>query len=257
MKGLPIVFRELEVAYGAALILRGVSASIRPGALTALIGSNGSGKSTLLRTLAGLLPYKGLLTLNEQELSSVPRRELGKRVGVVPQQARMAAPFTVYEAVSLGRLPYRGLTSELSDEDDKRIQDAVVLAGVEHLLFREANRLSGGETQQVLLATVLAQNPPVLLLDEPTSALDPRRTIRTFALLRRLAAEGRTVIAAVHDVNLAVAFADDFLALKDGELLFGGSAAQLDGKMLEELYETPFMSYASEEGGIAWHAFTD
>jgi iron complex transport system ATP-binding protein len=173
---------------------------------------------------------------------------------MVPQQVRMTAPFTVYDAVALGRLPFQGTRAE----DDRLILDAIARADLEHLLLRQVTRLSAGEAQRVLLATVLAQNPPVLLLDEPTSALDPGQTARVFALLRRLADSEKTVVAAVHDVNLAVAYADVFFALKrreDGISWISPAEAveKLDGEVLERIYDTPFDSYVSGKGEKVWH----
>ncbi|MDR3265437.1 MAG: ABC transporter ATP-binding protein [Synergistaceae bacterium] len=246
MKGLSYAFSDLSAGYDGTPVLRGLRGIIRPGLLTALIGPNGSGKSTFLRALAGLLPFRGTLRLGERDLSRVPRGELGRLVGVVPQQVRMASPFTVHEAVSLGRLPHQGLTARRSEEDGERVLNAVARSDVEHLLLRPVTRLSGGETQRVMLATVLAQDPPVMLLDEPASAQDPLRTARVFSLLRDLAAEGRTVIAALHDVNLAVTFADAFLAMKDGRIAFDAPIARLDGEILQDIYGAPFEAYLSE-----------
>ena len=246
-------FFGLFAGYGSIPVLHELRGMIRPGTFTALIGPNGSGKSTLLRVLSHLLPYKGSLKLDGRELSHIPRRELGRLVGVVPQQVRMAAPFSVYEAIALGRLPHQGLMTRPSTEDDRLILDAASHTDLEQLLFRIVTRLSGGETQRVLLATVLAQDPLIFLLDEPSSALDPYQTVKVFSLLKRMVGKGKTVVAAVHDVNLAVAFADVFLGMKDGRILFDASVQEMSEVVLEELYETPFESYTSESGGKVWH----
>ncbi|MDR3231504.1 MAG: ABC transporter ATP-binding protein [Synergistaceae bacterium] len=253
MNGLAYTFSGLSAGYNGTPVLRDLSGVVRPGLLTALIGPNGGGKSTFLRALSGLLPFRGTLRLGERDLSRVSRREMGRLVGVVPQQVRMGAPFTVHEAVALGRLPHQGLTTRRSEEDEERVLRAVARSDVEHLLLRPVTRLSGGETQRVMLATVLAQDPPVMLLDEPVSAQDPLRTARVLSLLRDLAAEGRTVVAALHDVNLAVAFADAFLAMKDGRVAFAAPISELDGEVLGELYDAPFEAYLSERGDRTWH----
>jgi iron complex transport system ATP-binding protein len=258
-----IRFSELGAGYGTASVLRDFCGAIQPGKLTALIGPNGSGKSTLLRTFAGLLPYKGSLTLEAgpeaREVFRIPRRELGRLVGMVPQQVRVAAPFTVYDAVALGRLPFGGT----GPEDDRLILDAIARADLEYLMLRKVTHLSAGEAQRVLLATVLAQDPPVLLLDEPSSALDPRQTTRVFSLLRHLADSGKTVIAAVHDVNLAVVYADVFVALKksmgeestrnDEGFPLTAPVEQLDGDVLNRIYDAPFDPYVSHKGAKVWH----
>jgi iron complex transport system ATP-binding protein len=271
-----IRFSELETGYGATSVLRNFCGVIQPGKLTALIGPNGSGKSTLLRTLAGLLPYKGNLlfeTASEtREVSRIPRREMGRLVGMVPQQARMTAPFTVYDAIALGRLPHeRGRFG--GTEDDRVILEAAARVDVEPLLLRKLTRLSAGEAQRVGLATVLAQDPSVLLLDEPTSAQDPRQTVKVFSLLRQLTDSGKTVIAAVQDVNLAVVYADVFLALKkpagemsirkttkgeesmreNGSFPLTAPIERLDGEVLEQIYDAPFDPYVSPKGAKVWH----
>jgi iron complex transport system ATP-binding protein len=148
------------------------------------------------------------------------------------------------------------------ESDDRIVLDAAAAAGIEHLLFREITRLSGGEAQRVLLATVLVQDPPILLLDEPSSAQDPRQTTRMFSLLRRLAESGKTVVAAVHDVNLAAAFADAFFAMKEGEIVFDAPIEELNEDILERVYDASFEPYTPERGekrektrgGRVWHA---
>jgi len=250
-----IRFSGLDVGYGNGLVLSGLKGSVKPGTLTALIGSNGSGKSTLLRAFAGLLPYGGSLMLNERELSAITRAELGRLVGVVPQHTKITAQFTVYDAVELGRLPHQGLTGtgKPSEADERMVMKAVARTELDHLLLRDVSRLSGGEAQRVSVATVLAQDPPVMLLDEPSSALDPRHTAKVFHLLRELADAGKTLVVAAHDVNLAAGFADFFIAMKNGKILFDAPVEKLDVHVLEQVYDAPFEPYFSDKGEKAWH----
>ena len=248
-----IYFSKLDVGYGDGLVLSGLGGTARPGTLTALIGSNGSGKSTLLRAFAGILPYRGSLALGGRELCGIPSRELGRLVGVVPQQTKMTAQFTVYEAVGLGRLPYQGLSGKSSETDERMIMEAMARTELDHLLLRDVSRLSGGEAQRVCVATVLAQDPPVMLMDEPSSALDHRQTSKVFHLLRELADAGKTVMVSMHDVNLAAGFADFFFAMKNGKILFDAPVGELDGHVLERIYDIPFELYKSEKGEEAWH----
>lgn len=167
------VLDSVSCGYGGKDILSGFSASVERGALTALIGPNGSGKSTLLKLLGGVVGYRGSAELEGRELRSMSRAEFGRAVGFVPQQTKISSPFTVYEVIAMGRLPYCGLFSKLNAEDDAAVLDAAGRAGVSHLLFRRASELSGGEQQRVYIAVALAQDPDIFLLDEPTSALDP------------------------------------------------------------------------------------
>ena len=138
--------------YGGRDILSGFSASVERGALTALIGPNGSGKSTLLKLLGGVVGYRGSAELEGRELRSMSRAEFGRAVGFVPQQTKISSPFTVYEVIAMGRLPYCGLFSKFNAEDDAAVLDAAGRAGVSHLLFRRASELSGGEQQRVYIA---------------------------------------------------------------------------------------------------------
>lgn len=247
-------FEALTASYGERPVLDGLHGEIPSGAMTTLIGPNGSGKSTLLRVLAGLQSYCGALTLDGREARTLSRREFGRRVGVVPQQFRTVYPFSVWEVIGMGRLPYRGLFSRGSAEDEGRIVSAAERMDVAHLLLRRVTALSGGEAQRVLLASVLAQDPPVLLLDEPTSALDPNQAARVFSVLRDLAREGKTIVAAVHDLNAALPFSDAFMALKDGRLTARGPAEALDGAVLQALYGASFLPYRSERGDMLWRA---
>ena len=219
------VLDSVSCGYGGKDILSGFSASVERGALTALIGPNGSGKSTLLKLLGGVVGYRGSAELEGRELRSMSRAEFGRAVGFVPQQTKISSPFTVYEVIAMGRLPYCGLFSKLNAGDDAAVLDAAERAGVSHLLFRRASELSGGEQQRVYIAVALAQDPDIFLLDEPTSALDPSQSVRIFSIL----------------------------ALRGGALASQGAASELDEKVLGPLYGIEFKKYTSEEGGRAWH----
>lgn len=244
---------SVSCGYGGRDVLHGFSARVERGALTALIGPNGGGKSTLLKLLGGIVGYRGKAELSGRELRSMSRAEFGRAVGFVPQQTKISSPFTVYEVIAMGRLPYCGFFSKLSDDDEAAVLRAAQRAGVSHLLFRRASELSGGEQQRVFIAVALAQEPEIFLLDEPTSALDPSQSVRIFSIFRELASEGRTVVVAAHDLNAAIPFSDRFIALRGGELAAEGASSGLDENVLEPLYGVEFKKFLSEEGDTAWH----
>ena len=244
---------SVSCGYAGHDVLCGFSACVERGALTALIGPNGGGKSTLLKLLGGVVGYRGKAELSGRELRSISRAEFGRAVGFVPQQVKISAPFTVYEVIAMGRLPYCGLFSKLSDEDDAAVLRAAERAGISHLLFRRACELSGGEQQRVFIAVALAQEPEIFLLDEPTSALDPSQSVRVFSIFRELADEGRTVVVAAHDLNAAIPFSDRYIALQSGALAAEGASRELDERVLEPLYGVKFKKYISDEGDTAWH----
>lgn len=260
---------NLFAGYRARPVLRNLSGEIKPGRITALLGPNGSGKSTLLGCLAGLLPHEGNLFLrdlpekketgqaapppSEHRVRKLSRRELGLRIGFVPQDPLLRYPFAVYEVILLGRLPHVRSLAGYAEEDRRMAASAASRLGLGDLLSRSVAELSGGERQRVAVAQILAQNPQVLLLDEPSSSLDPRHGAELFALLRETALEGRTVVASVHDVNLAARWCDDVWVLLDGELLAAGSVtAVLREDLLRKAYGVSFARYAGEDG-VVWH----
>ncbi|MCF0247134.1 MAG: ABC transporter ATP-binding protein [Synergistes sp.] len=245
-------FKGLCSGYGSKRIIDNIEGEIAEGRITVLIGPNGCGKSTLLRALGGLGPYEGTLRFKDREVRDISRRDFGRLVGFLPQSIAVKAAFTVYEVISLGRLPYHGALEPMKPEDDEIILESAERAEVGHLLFRTATALSGGERQRVLFAMTLAQRPELFLLDEPTSALDPSHSRSIFSLLRELAASGKSVVAAAHDLNGAISCADDFIALKEGKIAAQGPVSMIDGDILKELYGIDFRRYISLEGEVAW-----
>lgn len=252
--GVSLSFEGLGVSYGRTEILRGISGEFAPGHFVALIGPNGSGKSTLLKALCGLLPYGGSVRLGGRELKGFSRSELGRTIAMLPQKIQMDSSFSVYDLIALGRLPHQKLLARPDAEDDLRVLNAAGVMAIEHILFKNASHLSGGEAQRALMAMVLAQDPDIFLLDEPNSASDIKHSARIFSMLRETAASGRLVVAAVHDVNTALRFADSFVAIKGGEILRAETMEKLDSAILEELYDTPFERFESEDKKCAWHA---
>ena len=246
-------FSGLSSGYGNKKIISNISGKIEYGRITALIGPNGGGKSTLLKTLCGLVDYSGKLGLGKQEVKDISRKDFGRTVGFLPQSISVKSAFTVYEIISMGRLPFHGVLDPMTGHDDEVILESAEQAEVGHLLFRTATELSGGERQRVLFAMTLAQQPNLFLLDEPTSALDPSHSRHIFSLLRRIASEGRSVVTAAHDINGAIYCCDDFIALKEGKIVASGPVSKLDEKILYELYGINFCRYRSEAGDTIWH----
>ena len=243
---------RFSCGYGSKKVIDDISCSIEKGAITALIGPNGSGKSTLLRALGGLSRYEGELSLMGRPVRNIARGEFGKNVGFLRQGISVKAEFSVWEIVSMGRLPFHRPLEPMTKDDDRIVLESAKLAGISHLLFRRASELSGGECQRVLFAVTLAQRPELFLLDEPTSALDPNHTRHIFSLLTKMTREGKSVIAAVHDLNSAISSCDSFIALKDGHIAAQGPIGSLNEEILEKLYGIPFCRYLSKEGNTAW-----
>lgn len=230
---------NIIVELGGREVIKGVSASFQPGALTGVIGANGAGKTTLLRALAGLLPLKsGRITLNGEPIDSFDRRETARRVGYLAQKHEPAFPFRAEETVMMGRYPRQGRLSPETEADRAAVAAALRDVDAAGLASRAINELSGGELQRVLIARTLAAQTPVLLLDEPFANLDVRHCLDILSILRAKASGGRAVVVSAHDLNLAGRFCDELLLLHQGEILAQGDAGSvLTPRLIEKAFE--------------------
>ena len=225
---------------GSPAGVHGVSLSVGSGSLIGVIGPNGSGKTTLLRLLAGFLkPSSGRIQLGNRDLHAFSRRELARRIAVVPQETRLAFDFSVQEIVLMGRFPHLG-PFEMEGRDDVAIAtEAMRATGTLELADRPFVTLSGGEKQRVIIAGALAQAASVMLLDEPSSALDPGYQLEIASLLRGLNADrGVTMVVATHDLNLAAGLCSDLVLLRAGRVLATGPTREvLTRENVRRLYD--------------------
>lgn len=216
----------LAVSLDARPILRDLRFTVETETWTALVGPNGSGKTTLLRTLGGLLPYAGTLTLDGQPVAAWKPRDLARRIAFVRQSPSLAFEFTVEEFVLLGRAPHHGWLEGFTSEDRQRTREALAELDLLDFADRALGTLSGGEQQRVQLAQAIAQEAGVLLLDEPTAHLDVHHQ---FGGMDRVAAltPRRTVIAAFHDLAFAARYADRLLVLDGGRIVADGAPSHV------------------------------
>jgi len=220
MAGIHLVASDLSYAYAEEPVLREVSLEVESGEVVGVIGPNGSGKTTLIKVLSGVLKgYAGSVHLDGEEIRSLPRRQLARRVAVVPQETEAALPFTALEVVLMGRHPHMGGLSFETAADIGIARQALERSGAAHLASRNIQRLSSGERQRVIFARALAQQPGVLLLDEPTSFMDIRYQVELYDLVRDLVVEkGVSVLTTLHDLNLAAEYCDRIYLLRDGRV---------------------------------------
>ena len=230
--------RDVAVALGRRRVIEMASLEAGPGEMIAIAGPNGAGKSTLLRSMAGILkPAAGAISLDGRSLASWNRGALARAVAYLPQARAVHWPLAVENVVALGRLPHGGGPGRLKADDRAAIQSAMDAMDLIRLRSRPATELSGGELARVLVARALAQEAQVLLADEPTSGLDPAHQLALFGKLRSIAAEGRTVIVALHDLTLAARFCDRVVLLKDGRSVADGTPdAVLTAEWLAAVY---------------------
>ena len=218
-----ITLSDLSIGYktkqGVRTVVSHMSAAIRSGELTCLLGQNGIGKSTLLRTLSAFQPkLGGRIIINGRELEDYSDRELAQTIGVVLTERPDVQQMTVEEMVAMGRSPYTGFWGRLNDDDRREVSAAIALTGIEGLRHRLVVTLSDGERQKVMIAKALAQQTPVTFLDEPTAFLDYPSKVEMLLLLRRISREAqKTIFLSTHDLELAVQVADTlWLMTPDG-----------------------------------------
>ena len=224
----------IHFQYGPRTVFDDLSFSVHAGDMIALLGANGTGKTTMLNLAAGLLrPQSGRLSLEGRDLQHWKRQDLSRHVALVPQLLEVPFSFRVDEIVSQGRVPYAGPFGGLSRRDHEVIETAMAATDVTELRDRVYSELSGGERQRVKLALGLAQEPKLMLLDEPTQHLDIGRQIELVSLLRRLNDGGITIIAAIHDLNVARENFSKAMLLMNGSCLCGPTAELLRPDLLE------------------------
>lgn len=247
-----IELNQVGYRIGGNWLVRDITLTIEPGTLCCLVGPNGAGKSTLLRLISGeLTPTTGNIRLFGKSIDSYEPREFARLRAYLQQKRDMNFPFTSMDIVLFGRYPYLNGSKETA-RDLHIAQEA--LRKVEADIFAERlyPTLSGGEASRVDIARILAQAPELFLLDEPTNHLDPRHHVQILNLCKTLCRQRKTVITAIHDLNLASMYADRLLMLKDGKPVACGSPKDvLTLEQLSEVYGIPFEVLA-RPGGYPW-----
>ena len=230
--------RDLRVQFGDHRVLDGVSFELRPGQLVLLAGRNGAGKSTLLRLLLGALrPGSGRVDLHERPLSEWQSLVRAREIAFVPQDAENPFEFTGRELVTMGRHPHRQRSRALLPDDLSAIERALAAVDATTLADRPVTTLSGGEQRRIAVARALATEAPLLLLDEPTSNLDLEHALQLVGLLRKLAAAGRGVLVASHDLNLLAPHCDRVVLLHAGKVFADARPEQaLDAANVETVF---------------------
>jgi iron complex transport system ATP-binding protein len=221
--------QELSFSYGERLILDGIDLSIRSGRFTTIIGPNGAGKTTLMQQLSGYLkPYRGELLYGERPLHDYGLKECGRKIASVPQEVTFRFPFSCLEVVLLGRMPWLGRLDKPSSEDMEIVRHWMERTDTSSFAEKLITELSGGEKQRVVLAKALVQTSEVLLLDEAFSAMDIHFGLGLLNMVRSLMEHKEmTVVATMHDLNMASLFSDDVIALDGGRVVHRGTAEEV------------------------------
>ncbi|AFM28050.1 ABC transporter ATP-binding protein [Desulfomonile tiedjei] len=215
--------------HAAVAVLNGMSFQAKSGQLTAILGPNGSGKTTLFKCISSIWkPQRGDVMYGGESILGTPHSKIARIIAVVPQEHEPPFPYSVLEAVSMGRAAHLGMFSVPSRSDYSKAEEAIARVGVAHLKDRPYTRISGGERQLVLIARALAQEAPVMLLDEPTSHLDFKNQVLVLKKVKEIAEQRKvTALMTIHDPNLAMLFCDRVVMINNGCVVSQGAAHEV------------------------------
>lgn len=244
---------NLSVGYKDKVVLEALSIRIEKGGFVSLLGPNGAGKTTLLRTLSRhLSPLCGTVYVDQADLKKLTQKDLARTMSVVLTEKVSPPFFRVWDFVAMGRYPHTGFLGKLTPADENAVMEALEMVHGEDLLFRDINTLSDGERQKVLIARALAQNPQIMLLDEPTMHLDLKHRMEVMTILQSLCRDkGITVLASLHDVDLAAKISDTVGLVKDSRIIaWGEPETILSNDSVALLYDFKGVSFNRYLGSI-------
>lgn len=249
-----IELRSVCAGYGKNIILENVSAAFPSGELTAVIGLNGSGKTTLLKTVLGMVrAEQGTVAVDGENTAEMTSVQIAKRIAYLPQ-SRNIPDMTVEQMVLHGRFAHLGFPRVYTGKDRKIAQEAMKKMGIEALTCRRLSELSGGMRQNAYVAMVLAQCSDHVLMDEPTVYLDIGSRIRLMKQMKKLAGEGKGIAAVLHDLTLALEYADRILVLEKGKLRKTGTPEQIaDSGILEEVFGVRAVKVQAKQDFCRWY----
>jgi iron complex transport system ATP-binding protein len=226
---------NIDFSYSSHPVLSDVNFSLNPGEVMCVLGVNGAGKSTLLKCLNRILrPQRGSVLVEGEDLLLMSQNGVARRMGYVPQR-HPETRMSVFEAVLMGRKPH--IRWSLAADDYTLVENIIMQMGISHLAMRPVSDLSGGELQKVIIARALAQSPAILLLDEPTSNLDLKNQLEVMRLICRIVeTRNLSAVVAIHDLNIAMRFADRFVFLKDQRIHAVATKDDLDSELIWQVY---------------------
>ncbi|MCD6420525.1 MAG: ABC transporter ATP-binding protein [Synergistetes bacterium] len=234
----------IRFGYNGEVTLKDIEFELKRGRVCAILGENGAGKTTLLKCIDGVLkPRVGTVYVEKKNLAEMSKNEIAKYIGYVPQRYSEGM-LTVFDTILLGRKPY--IRWDVSRRDIGIVEDTIQKMGLENISLKRIDEISGGELQKVIIARALVQQPKVLLLDEPTNNLDIRNQIEVMRIIKEIVAErDMSAVVALHDINLAMRYADDFLILKNGKILSCGGFDTITPENIKRAYgiEAEIVSY--------------
>lgn len=244
---------NLTIQIADTHVCNNLNLCIEPGQIWAVLGRNGIGKTTLLHTLAGLRqPVSGEIFFSSNNIQNMSRKQIAQKLGLLLQHHEDAFPSSILETVLIGRHPYISNWQWESQKDHDLAMHALQQVDLHNMAERQINQLSGGERQRVAIATLLTQNPEILLLDEPNSHLDINYQISLLDhICQHVRQHNHTVIMSLHDINLAARFCDHVLLLSgDGNSQHGLTDEILNEELLQKTYQHPIKIFSTDNSTV-------
>ncbi len=237
---------KIEFSYPRADVLKKISFALSEGDCLAILGPNGAGKSTILKCLNKILvPQKGVVYINGTDTSSIDNRMLAQTVGYIAQRQEHSRK-TVFDVVLLGRKPY--IKWDVTSKDIALVEEILQAFGLDDYAMRYTDELSGGELQKVMIARALAQQPKILLMDEPTSSLDLKNQLEVICTVKEVVQKkGVSAVVTMHDLNLALRFANKYMLLKEGQVFAYGGPEIITERAITEVYDVD-VAFVEYEG---------
>jgi len=232
------------------VIASNINVALEKGKLVAVIGANGIGKSTLLRTLTGIQkPLSGKILLHQEPISGYNSLALAKEMSVVLTEKLPPSNLSVFELVALGRQPYTNWMGKLSSDDETKIDEAIALAQIRHLVDKKYYEISDGQLQKVLIARALAQDTPLIILDEPTTHLDLLHKVSLFKLLKKLTVDtGKCILFSTHDIDLAIQLSDEMLVMTAGKVIQDSPSELIAKGVFDTLFSDENLFFDNSKG---------
>ena len=245
---------NLSIGYqskkAATTIAKNLNLKLEQGQLVSLVGGNGIGKSTLLRTLTGIQkPLAGTVTLNEKDIHHYEPLALAQNLSLVLTEKLPPSNLTVFELIALGRQPYTNWLGKLSAEDLEKINQAIALTHIEHLVDKKHHEISDGQLQIVLIARALAQDTPLIILDEPTTHLDLFHKVSVFKLLKKLSQEAnKCILFSTHDIDLAIQLSDEMIVMTENSVEQDSPCHLISKEIFNTLFKDSSITFDGEKG---------
>lgn len=240
---------NLYAGYDDFMVLNDIDFLVNKGEVCSIVGPNGCGKTTLLKAISNILSYKGEVTFDDLVLQGLNRKEMGKKVALLSQNASSYFSYSIYDSVMLGRYPYlSGILALPKERDIQVVENALKSVGLHEIMDKRIDCLSGGQLQRVFLARAIAQEPDIILLDEPTNHLDFKYQVEILDFIREWAKkENKIVIAVLHDLNLVQEYSDNVVLLDEGKIVLKGKKeVVLNDSKLKRVYGIDVKNWMKE-----------